>query len=371
MIAPGALAPDPAAEAAPGLRVLRSYPRLPPEPGGMEAHIARLSAAQRAQGVEVVNLFHSGAADGPHLRLLPGRDLGRAALLRSLRFHGAAWIAESRLHALGPFDALHVHGDMPDFLAGRVLARRLGIPVLAATVHDALTPRSRRLARRALGGYAPVFATGKAEQELLQDLLGRPVHHLPSAPLPVFAATAPAPPEWDVIGVGSLLPKKRPDLFLDCAALRPDLRFALLGDGPLRPAIEARLAAQGLRNVALLGPRPPDGVARALAHARLFLSTSESEGTPTAALEAMATGLPVVLTPSNRYDWLLAPGVNGHVTTGFDATEIAARLDDVLAHEDRRRAMGEANRQRLRDHGWDATAARVTALLRNALGTRA
>lgn len=374
MIAADAFAPEGTAEPASpatSLRVLRSYLRLPPEPGGMEVHIARLGAAQRAQGVEVVNLFHTGEAEGPHLRLLPGRDLGSRALMRSLRFYGAAWTAAPRLRAFGPFDALHVHGDMADFLAARALARRLGVPVLAATVHDALTPRSRRLARRALGAYALVLATGREEQETLQALLGRPVHHLPSAPAPAFADVTPEPPAWDVIGVGGLLAKKRPDLFLDCAARRPDLRFALLGDGPLRPTLEARRRAEGLGNVALLGSRPPAEVAQALARSRAFLSTSRTEGTPTAALEAMAVGLPVVLTPSNRYDWLVAPGVNGWVTQGSDPEEIVARLDDVLADEDRRRAMGEANRRKLRAHGWDASAARVSALMRDALGARA
>lgn len=363
--------PAPLPDAAPTLRVLRSYLRLPPEPGGMEAHIARLSAAQRAQGVEVVNLFQSGACDGPHIRLLPGRAPGRSASLRSLRFYAAAWAAAPRLRVLGAPGVVHVHGSFADFFGGRALARRLGASLLAGSVHGTVIPAHAGLYRRSLAAYDLVLATGKSEQEGLEDLLGRPVHHVPSAVSDLFLQPGPAMGAADVITVANLLPVKGLDLLLDCAARRPALRFALIGDGPQRPALERRIAAAGLRNLDLLGSLPAPEVAARLRGARVFLSTSRTEGTPTAALEAMAAGLPVVLTPSNRYDWLVAPGVNGWVTAGFDPGEIAARLDDALASEERRRAMGEANRRKLRGHGWEATAARVTALMLEALETRA
>ncbi len=370
MTALAAAIPDPAPEAAPALRVLRSYLRLPPEPGGMEAHIARLSAAQRAQGIEVVNLFQSGECDGPHVQLLPGRALGSSASLRSLRFYAAAWAAAPRLRAMGPFDALHIHGDIADFLSGRALALRLGIPVLMGSMHGTVNLAHARLYRLSLAPYDLILATGKAEQELLEGLLGRSVHHVPSAVADLFLAPGPGTGAADVIAVANLLPVKGLDLLVKCAALRPSLRFVLIGEGPQRSEIERHMAAVGISNLHLLGRVPPPEVAARLRGARIFLSTSRTEGTPTAALEAMAAGLPVVLTPSNRYDWLVVPGVNGFVTEGFDPEEIAARLDDALASEDRRRAMGEANRRRLRDHGWDATAARVTALMRDARAAR-
>src|SRR5918993_925418 len=75
-------------------RVIRSYFRLPPEPGGMEEHIAQLSRAQRALGVDVVNLFNSGSAAGPAVQLLPRLDLlsVRPALLRNILFYAAAFV---------------------------------------------------------------------------------------------------------------------------------------------------------------------------------------------------------------------------------------------------------------------------------------
>jgi glycosyltransferase involved in cell wall biosynthesis len=104
-----------------------------------------------------------------------------------------------------------------------------------------------------------------------------------------------------VVGfLGMLRPEKRPDLLLDAVlrlpeADRPDL-VAIAGDGPLMPALHARVAADpwAARHVRLLGV-----VADApgfLAGVDVLVLCSDTEGLPNAVLEAHAMGRPVVAT---------------------------------------------------------------------------
>lgn len=352
-------------------RIVRAYFRLPPEPGGMEAHIARLSAAQRALGIEVLHLHNSGEAEGPAVRILTGYNLlniHRSAL-RNAVFYTGALAAREQLKGALP-TVLHVHGDWSDFLYSKSLARAIGAQVVAASVHGVVRKRLVKLYRLALSHCDIVFTTGKDDQYFLHELLNRTVYHLPSAPLDLFFAVpaGSASASCDVISVANFFPKKRLDLVCECAMRRPDLRFTIFGDGPERAAISALVAANHLTNLALPGRCPPEQIVTAMQEAKLFLLTSEQEGTPTAALEAMAAGLPVVLTPSNDYGWLVTSGVNGYVTGGWDVNEIVARIDDVLNDEPRRAAMSQANRERASRHTWRATANNVTALMAEQLG---
>lgn len=355
----------------PPFRVVRVYFRLPPEPGGMELHIARLSASQRDGGIEVINFYNAGEADGFGVQVLPGFNLStvRRASLRNAIFYTAALFAQRQLKTVIP-TVLHVHGDITDIVYSKVLARAIGAEVVAVSFHDVISRRVTRLYRWALGHCDIVFTTGKNEQLYLQELLDRPVHHLPSAPMDLFI-TGPenaVTGSIDVITIANFYPKKRLDLVLECASRRPDLRFAVFGDGPTRADIAARVMATGIGNLTLPGRCTTAQIAAAMRDAKLFLLTSEQEGTPTAVLEAMAIGLPVVLTPSNDYNWLVFPGVNGYITPGWDVNDIIGCIDDVLSDESRRIAMGRANRERAAEHTWTANANRVTSLMAQRLG---
>jgi glycosyltransferase involved in cell wall biosynthesis len=351
------------------LRIYRCYQRLPPEPGGMERHIESLTAAQRALGVQVVHVHNTGEAIAPAVRVLPNRDLRavKPAVLRDVMFYVAARSTVRPAHD-AKVNVLHVHGDYSAFLASRLLARRVKARLVVASFHGAVA-RSPVLYRASLGQSRLAFATGFKEAAVLSAATGRHVHHLPSAPLDVFFSVPPGVTTFDVIAVGNLLPVKRTDLLVACAAQRPNLRFALYGDGPERPALEALIAQSGATNVTLFGSAPPKAVATAMAAARVFVNLSTGEGTPTAALEAMACRLPVVMTPSNNYGWLVRDGENGFVTSGWDVAEILSRIDTSLADENKRSAMGEANRTLAETHRWSAKASLVTQLMLKTLET--
>ncbi|MFL6730423.1 MAG: glycosyltransferase family 4 protein [Sphingomicrobium sp.] len=339
----------------------------------MERHIAELTAAQRRLGVKVTSAYNIGGPDGDAIQVLKSHELYRLrpTLLRNLVFYGAILLTHRKALSRSRVDVVHAHGGWSAFVFARALARAVGAPVVAASVHDFIK-RNPALHRRAMKGCDPVFATGLGEARYFQDLLGRPVHHLPSAPADMFFAppTAQAEPS-DIIVVGSLVPKKRIELVLECAARRPDLSFAIFGDGPLRARLESLRSQAGLANISFHGAVTIERIRSAMHRARLFLNVSQFEGSPTAALEAMACGLPVVLTPSNDYSALVQSGTNGIVTRGWDVEEIAAAIDRCLADEDRRQRMGDAAKEIAQGHRWAAKARLVTEAMRNVLEMRA
>lgn len=348
-------------------RVVRVYHRLPPKTGGMEKHIAELSKAQRALGVNVVNVFNSGIAEGKSVQVLPwlNLDIIRPAFIRNAIFYGAIIMANRRIRSDLPA-ILHVHGDWSDLLFSKVLARVLGIKNVVSTFHGILKWHSIKFLPFAISHCNLIFTTGKKEQQTLKLLLQKPVHHMPSAPRDIFFSSSnndSASVNYDVISIANLYPKKRVDLILSCAALRRNLSFLILGDGPERGRLLARIAENNITNITLAGHKPPKDIVSALRRSRLFLSTSEEEGTPTTVLEAMALGLPVVLTPSNNYDWLITSGKNGFVTSSWDVLTICAKMDAVLCNEEMYKAMARNNILLANIHRWSTKAEIMTNLM--------
>jgi phosphatidyl-myo-inositol dimannoside synthase len=108
------------------------------------------------------------------------------------------------------------------------------------------------------------------------------------------------PDRLRLVFVGSFLPVKNHATLLHAIALARQgglsLSLTLVGDGPLEPTIEARIAELGLgAQVRLTGHLTGGAKIEAeLDAADLFVMPSWSEGMPRAAIEAMARGLPVI-----------------------------------------------------------------------------
>jgi glycosyltransferase involved in cell wall biosynthesis len=124
-------------------------------------------------------------------------------------------------------------------------------------------------------------------------------------------------------------------------------RAELVGDGPLRGAVEAEIAGLGLANtVTLRGELArADGV---LAAADVFVLSSDSEGFPMSILEAMAAALPVVATAVGGIPELVINGETGLLVPARDPASFAHAIRTLLGDGELRRRMGEAGRERVR-----------------------
>lgn len=187
----------------------------------------------------------------------------------------------------------------------------------------------------------------------------------PSVDVERFAPPPPgAPRTYDLLSVGDLIERKRPWDFVAMVAQlrhsRPNVRAAVVGDGPLRNEVEALAAKLGVGEaVDFLGAR--GDVATIYKRARVFSLCSRHEGLSVAMIEAMASGLPCVMTDVGDLSDLLQEGRNGHLLPVGDISGLAARVEELLADENR---YGKASAAAREDAASYASTARVSELYR-------
>jgi glycosyltransferase involved in cell wall biosynthesis len=255
----------------------------------------------------------------------------------------------------GRHDLLHLHGEVAGGLCLPLLAVRPSIITLHG-LHltrrlSGLLQTAAALNLRAVVRAADrTICVGKAEHDILAAVLGpdaaRRAVVVRNGVRPAARANeterAEVRKELGIAGsgpigiwVGSLDERKDP-LTAVRAAEAASVTLLVVGDGPLRPQVEA--SAQ--RHVRVVGGR--GDVARLLAAADFFVSTSVREGLAFSLLEAMAAGLPSIVSalPEN----VEAVGDTGMVYDGEDT--LAAALGRLAASEPERAALGERARQR-------------------------
>jgi glycosyltransferase involved in cell wall biosynthesis len=188
----------------------------------------------------------------------------------------------------------------------------------------------------------------------IQDLAVAPIDH------PWLVGSGPPV----VLGVGRFSAQKNFQLLIDAfAALRKNrrARLIILGDGELRKELEARIQYLGLTEDVDLPGFDPNPF-RFMRRASVYVLCSAWEGLPTALIEALACGTPVVATdcPGGVRE-ILRDGAFGRISPVGDPTSlascIAATLDSPGDREDRIRrgsdfGVEKAVRRYLSAAGW-------------------
>ncbi|WP_262137528.1 glycosyltransferase family 4 protein [Pseudomonas sp. Marseille-Q5117] len=237
---------------------------------------------------------------------------------------------------------LNTH-NFKGLLFGWVSATLLRLP-LVITQHG-FTPRSRKqkfytwlslqLCRTAsvkrVVCVAQSIATLHLEASVRAEKLQVIPNGLPAAPaMPPLAERQ----RWLAGYVGRLSSEKGPDLFLDALIAlchqHPQLDAVMLGDGPEREALQARIDAAGLQQrVRLPGYQTAmQGWWRQL---DALVISSRTEGTPMILLEAMQAGVPVVAFAVGGIPDVLQDRHNGLLAAPTDTAALARQLDTLLA----------------------------------------
>jgi glycosyltransferase involved in cell wall biosynthesis len=135
--------------------------------------------------------------------------------------------------------------------------------------------------------------------------------------------------------------------FAGVAAARPDVDLLLAGDGPLRPALEQQIASLGIgTRVRLLGVR--SDVADLLRAADIFTLSSVSEAASITLLEAMASGLPAVVTAVGGNPELVRDDVDGILVPRGDAVRFTDAFLRLIDDPGLRHRMGQSGAERVR-----------------------
>ena len=164
-----------------------------------------------------------------------------------------------------------------------------------------------------------------------------------------------------IVSVGRLVAFKGFDDLIDaCAELarrRIDFVCDIIGDGPLRETLQAKIEQLDLSSrVNLLGSLSQDAVLEKLQAADIFAlaSTTDVQGAtdvfPTVILEAMASARPVVSTRLAGIPELVVDGQTGMLAPPGDSTALAQALEQLLRDPELRLRFGHAGRARIEQH---------------------
>jgi glycosyltransferase involved in cell wall biosynthesis len=134
-----------------------------------------------------------------------------------------------------------------------------------------------------------------------------------------------------------------------------NLRMILAGEGPMRRTLEASLPS----NPRLIFPGHIEDPSRLLAALDLFIMPSRSEAWGLAALEAMASGLPVIASNTGGLAEMIDAGQTGWLISQGDAHAWADAIREAAADREKLRAMGLLARSRAGRFSVEETARRT------------
>jgi glycosyltransferase involved in cell wall biosynthesis len=144
--------------------------------------------------------------------------------------------------------------------------------------------------------------------------------------------------------------------FVRAAQQRPELRLLMLGNGPLAPKIRRIFQRGGVQNyVHFPGQITQEKLPDYYRAADLYISTSHSDGTSISLLEALASGLPVLLTdiPGNQ-EWVTDPGEVGWLFKGGDVDSLTDGILHAVENRDQLPTMGQHARRLAETRGnWE------------------
>ncbi|MGD0222643.1 MAG: glycosyltransferase family 4 protein [Terriglobia bacterium] len=332
-------------------QVLHILGTAQPEGTGMARIVRALAEGLDPERYRIHTWFLEGA--GPQVAMLQQAGVRANSLdwWRGMRDPMGAWRFWRRLRNQR-FAIVHIHfggrsvgwlvraatqAKIVRHLHGRILEPRGLTPVhFSARGTDAVVAVSQAVASRVVDGVARVIYAGVAVPP------GDPpaLRHRDTSE--IILGTA-----------GRLVVLKGIEYLLSAAAMLrrefPALRVEIAGSGPQRKKLDEAVAHSGLGGcVKFLGWI--DDLTPVLRRWDVFVMPSLEEGFPIAALDAMASGLPVVASSVGGVPELIEDGKTGWLVPPQDAEALADRLRLLLSNPDLRLSMGSAGHVRVRDH---------------------
>lgn len=328
--------------------------------------------AVRDRGGDVVGISAPGPyADGlvsEDIRHVPLSDSTRSMNpLADLRSAVGLWRVLRRERP----DVLHTHNPKPG-LYGRVVGRLAGVPIVVNTCHGLYFTETDHWLKRTMLLVLEGIAARFSDAELVQSeedlrrlvrshayprrhtrLLGngvdltrfRPGLLTPDERAKLRAAELGARDDQIVVGmVGRLVAEKGLGELFDAARRLGD-RYVVVVIGPDDPDKPDALDRATIRDAAEQGVRflgMRDDVDRLYGAMDLFVLPSWREGFPRAAMEASASGLPVVATDVRGCRQVVDDGVTGFLVPVRDGAALARAIESLGDDADRRRRMGRA-----------------------------
>jgi len=242
-------------------------------------------------------------------------------------------------------------------IVARLAAHRVG-GVLVVNGERSM-PEGGNSYRSALRRWTSAMADGytavsDAVRDAMIEVLGVPPDRVRTirngvdlSAIPVTACPLGSPSAVRLLAVGAIAPEKSFKTLIDALSFlgEPGSTLTILGEGPGRPALEARIRAAGLTGRVRLTGHDPD-LRPHFAQSDIYLQSSVREGLSNALLSAMAAGLPVVATDVGGTKEAVAEGETGCLVPPDDPAALAAAIRRLIDSPEEARRMGAAGRRR-------------------------
>lgn len=162
--------------------------------------------------------------------------------------------------------------------------------------------------------------------------------------------------KFTITAGGTILGRKKGlnyliEAFAELAKNIKDVELLLIGEGDLQTKLQEQAEELGVsKQIIFVGRRDKNWLKENLGKCHIFCLPSLNEGMSNATLEAMACGLPIVITPVGGSQELLEG--NGYLVPKFNALEIANKLELLYADSQLRIKMGKMSRNLAEKMSW-------------------
>jgi 1,2-diacylglycerol 3-alpha-glucosyltransferase len=270
------------------------------------------------------------------------------------------------------FDVLHAHSPLTVGLLAYLTASTKNLPLIY-TYHTSITDYTHYL--KVIGGTGVIrhaarwFSTTstnlgnqivvpspKFYRLLLEQKVKRPIHVIPNGiDLSNFKAVknpgsfrsklGVGPDAPILLSVGRVDPEKRLDFLIDAfdriADRLPESHLVFAGDGGARKKLQEHAAAvKSSSRIHFLGMVDRTELPVILHDATVFLSASTTEVHPISVIEAIASGLPLVVVQDEAFEGMIVENENGHQTP-LDVTAYSETLLSLLNDPERLKRYGK------------------------------
>ena len=327
-------------------------------PGGMEKHIFYLTQEQRKNHYVKV-IFNEGEAQSEFDVKIGRFPYGRIkpAFVGVFLFYFN--VLFELLKKREKFDVIHIHGDWSSLVFAKVVKKITNAKAVMFSMHGKLHPKKlyNKLMSHFLKNADHVFSTGyEAGSQIRALMKNKEVTVQPSGVSQIFFE---APEEREI--------QKEIDFVVDLAKNNKEFSFVVIGFGPLYSSIKDKIQKLGLDNIKMLGAMSAAEIRGILDKSSCFLLTSFEEGTPTAILEAMVRGLPIVTSDAGGIQNIIKNNENGFVLNRFSVEDYSEKLRMVLKDKDLYNNMRKNNMAESENFGWNKVAERITKITESVL----
>jgi len=311
-----------------------------------------------------------------HEEAAPDR-LRRGFLYRVMAvcFVAAGMVAAWRLCRRQRYDVIHVHWPFPLALFGWAAQRAR--PAALVTTFYGVELRWVKTAMPFLRGFLKWAARRSDRVVAISSYTADEVRELAPVPIEVIPYTTSLPPParradqraagapFTVLFVGRLVERKGVSHLVDAVSLllpRVDVRLVIVGDGPERARIEARIREKRLDGrVAVRGRVSEAELQDAYAAADAFVLPAvvdrrgDTEGLGVVLLEAMNHRVPVIASAIGGITDIVEDGVSGLLVPPADAATLAGALERLARAPALSVSLGDAGYRRLQERfSWEA-----------------